>query len=74
MTIPVSHLQLIIDRMVHGYIGGVEVPWCALMVANTRLCHIRVNKGDNLLEDWLPNLSLLNVTSSDILLINFGAW
>ena len=67
-------MQLILDKMVHGYTGGVEIPWCTHMVANTRLCHIRVNKGANLVEDWLPNLSLLGVTQSDILLMNFGAW
>lgn len=67
-------MQMINKKLVHGYVGGVEIPWCSLMVANTRLCHIRVNKGTNLVEDWLPNLSLLNVTQSDILVINFGAW
>ncbi len=67
-------LAAIEQRLLRGYCCGVEVPICTHLVGGTRVCHVRVNKAFHLLDDYLPNLDLLNVSLSDYLVLNVGLW
>eukprot|EP00887_Chlorella_sp_A99_P007455 scaffold2.g7455.t1 len=57
-----------------GARGGVGDLWCTHLLGGTRICHIRANRAQHIIYDFLPNLRLFNVSRDDILITNFGLW
>jgi hypothetical protein len=49
-------------------------PLCTLLAGDTRVCHIRVNEGQRFLEHVLPHFGLLNASTRDYAVLNFGLW
>ena len=55
----------------------MQIPICTHLLAGTRLCHGKVHYAQHFLQRYLPQLGpggLLNASSSDLLVINFGLW
>lgn len=69
-TVPIDHLPE--DKQILDKMGG---GWCVeLLREGTRICHIRGNMGDEMVQITLPAMRHLGAKHSDILVINTGVW
>ncbi|KAK9832530.1 hypothetical protein WJX81_006130 [Elliptochloris bilobata] len=53
-----------------GLLGG----WCVEMPESTKICHLRSNMGDWLVDTLLPRLPALGARRQDIIVLNFAVW
>lgn len=74
VTTAPDHVQRIKDTVIKDPAGGKGIPFCRHLVQGTRICHVHVNKGFHMRDDYLPNLELLTVQKSDFVISNFGQW
>ena len=48
--------------------------WCAHMAQGAKVCFVRGNTGDQLVNGVLPNLAALGAKPTDIMVLNFAVW
>ena len=48
--------------------------WCAHMAQGAKVCFVRGNTGDQLVNGVLPNLAALGAKPTDIMVMNFAVW
>ncbi len=58
------------EATLEGLLGG----WCIEMPEGTRICHLRSNMGDWLVDTLLPRLPSLGARRQDIIVLNFAVW
>lgn len=69
-----ARLAAIEDRVVAGACCGAAVPICTTYVGGARLCHVRTNYAEHMIENVLPNVGLLTARREDVVVANFGLW
>ena len=68
------------DLTLHQLESPVPIPppwfqaWCANLAQNSRICFLRGNTGDNLVDGLLPHLPALGAKRSDVMVLNFAIW
>ena len=68
--------KVIYETMLKGWDDccGVEMPFCTYFIGGTRVCHIRVNKGEHLLNHYFKHMHVLGVEQRDIWHFSVGLW
>ncbi|KAK9825923.1 hypothetical protein WJX81_007164 [Elliptochloris bilobata] len=58
----------------HAALQGLRGGWCVELPQRTRVCHLRCNDGDWLVDVLLPRMASLGAQREDIAVLNFGVW